>query len=111
MTPPARVERQPRSACVQPYDDVRGCVRETVEAAGMAWALPIWECIIGYESGWNRWAVGGAGERGILQVHPIWFGTFDAGRLFDPDYNVRAGIYIYRAQGWRAWSVHWRCGV
>ena len=111
MTLPAAVASLPRTACVEPYADVRGCVDETVTAEGMAWALPVWECIINLESGFNRWAVGGAGERGLAQVHPVWFGTFDAGRLFEPDYNVKAAIYIYRAQGWSAWSVHARCGV
>lgn len=113
MTPPARVERQPRSACVAPYDDVRGCVRETLAAEGMAWAAGAWDCIITHESGWNRWATGRAGERGLTQVHPVWFGTFDASRLYDPDYNVRAAVTIWRAAGgsWRPWSTARGCGL
>lgn len=111
MTPPGSVATQPRDLCVEPYEDVRGCVRETVEAAGMAWALPIWECIITHESGWDRWAIGGAGERGLTQIHPVHFGWVDEDRLWEPDYNLQIAITLWRASGWKPWTTRYKCGL
>lgn len=71
----------------------------------------VWDCVISLESGWNPYAVGAAGERGLVQAHPIWASVFDWSRMFEVEYNVLAGIEIWRRAGgsWRPWSVAWRC--
>ena len=67
-----------------------------------AYALRIAQC----ESNLNPRAVGGAGERGIFQVHPVHFRRFNAARLFDPLYNARAAFAL--SHGGRDWSP-WTC--
>lgn len=77
-------------------------------------ALRIASCETG--GTFDRRAVGGAGERGWFQVHPVHFGTtirskhsgaivVDAGRLFDPRYNARVA-YVLSDGGrdWRPWT-------
>ena len=51
-----------------------------------------WYGIAGCETGgtyYNR-AVGGAGELGWFQIHPVHFGWADPGQLSDARYNTRA---------------------
>lgn len=75
-----------------------------------AYLWPVVECLIQRESKGDPYAVGLAGERGLLQVHPItWsylsrFGiTPDA--LFDPATNIRAAYLLYiEAGGLRPWG-------
>ena len=71
---------------------------------------PVVECLIQRESKGDPYAVGLAGERGLLQVHPITWGylarygiTPDA--LFDPATNIRAAYLLYlEAGGLRPWN-------
>lgn len=51
-------------------------------------------------------ALGSAGERGLFQIHPVHFGSFDKRRLFEPRYNTRAAFRLSR--GGRDWSP-WSC--
>ena len=65
-----------------------------------AYLWPMVECLIQRESRGNPYAVGAAGERGLMQVGPANF-TYLADRgispdsLFDPATNLRAGWIIY----------------
>ena len=61
-------------------------------------------CLVQRESRWVATAVGAAGERGILQVHPItWPYLAQHGitpdMLFDPATNLRAGYLLYLEAG------------
>lgn len=75
-----------------------------------AYLWPVVECLIARESRGNPYAVGSAGERGLMQVHPITWGylarygiTPDA--LFDPATNIRAAYLLYiEAGGLRPWG-------
>lgn len=70
--------------------------------------------IIACESGWNRWAVGPYGERGLTQVHPVHAKpgeaiprlgyTFDD--MFEVEPNLRVAAEIRRTQGLRAWTCY-----
>lgn len=110
---PATLPPKPQPALTpEPECATVVCVVDAViREQGMEWATDVWHCIIKHESGWDPNAVGAAGERGLIQAHPIWASRFDWSRMFDPAYNMAAGITIYELQGWRAWSVHARCGV
>lgn len=70
-----------------------------------AWAV----CIAEHESGLNPGAVGRGGERGLFQIHPVHFGRFDPGSLFDPAYNAAAAYQIYRSSGPSAWTTARSC--
>lgn len=119
MTPPARVaSRQPHTACVEPYSDVRGCVEETLRAEGMAWAAGAWDCIITHESAWNPGALhldtNGYYSRGLTQINDQWHSWRWAGKDWtNPAHNVRVAIDIWRAAGgsWRPWSTARGCGL
>jgi soluble lytic murein transglycosylase-like protein len=63
------------------------------------------------ESRWNPRATGSAGERGLMQLHPSWFGrrigryTVDGSRLYQPAYNLKIAAELRRVGGWG----HWTC--
>ncbi len=65
------------------------------------------------ESGWNRWAVGSFGERGLFQVHPIHrYGIvarlgYSWDDMFEVEPNIHVAAEIRRVQGLRAWTC-WR---
>lgn len=53
-------------------------------------------------------AVGGAGERGLFQIHPVHFSWADPRRLFEPIYNARVAYRLSRGgTSWRAWTCRW----
>lgn len=73
------------------------------------------DCLIKYESGWNRHAVGKAGEIGILQFLPATFQDYCVERYDYPDdiYNptiqkLCAGEMIYKG-GLRHWTTRHKC--
>ena len=81
--------------------------------AASPWPQSLWgtvACLIERESKGNAGAIGKAGERGLMQVHPItWpylaqYGIMpDA--LFDPATNLRAGYLLFiEAGGLRPWN-------
>jgi hypothetical protein len=49
---------------------------------------------------------GSLGERGLFQIHPVHFRTFDRRRLFEVLYNIRAAFRLSR--GGLDWSP-WTC--
>ena len=50
-------------------------------------------------------ARGGAGERGLFQIHPVHFGWVDERRLYEPLYNARIAYRLSRGgTSWRAWT-------
>jgi soluble lytic murein transglycosylase-like protein len=64
-------------------------------------ALAVARC----ESGMNPRAVGRAGERGLMQIHPVHFGWVDEARLFDPLYNARIAYRLSRdGTSWAQWT-------
>ena len=74
------------------------------------------------ESGFNIWIVGGAGERGLLQVHPIHVYRFNDYGLDWSDYAdcFRFGVCMLREgatkgktlySSMRPWSVRDKAGV
>ena len=67
---------------------------------GAAWRVVL--C----ESRGNPRAVGGAGERGLFQIHPIHFRWAQPHRLFDPTWNAKVAYRLSR--GGTNWS-HWTC--
>ena len=81
--------------------------------AASPWPQSLWgtvACIVQRESRGNTYAVGGAGERGLMQIHPATWAylaqygiTPDA--LFDPATNLRAGYLLFiEAGGLRPWG-------
>lgn len=118
MTPPANVALQPRSACVEPITDVRGCAHEVIERAGMAWAIPAWDCIITAESGYVPTALNldtnGFYSRGLTQINDQWHAWRWARKDWrNPADNVGVAIDIWQAAGgsWRPWSTAKGCGL
>ena len=67
----------------------------------MARALAVFRC----ESSYRLDAVGGAGEYGLAQIHPV-HGTRWGPRvgLFDLEVNLRAARDLYAESGWRPWT-------
>jgi hypothetical protein len=66
-----------------------------------AWASRVAAC----ESGNRVNAVGGQGEAGLMQLHPVHFGRWDRALLLtDPAYNLAAAYQLYQSTGPRAWS-------
>jgi hypothetical protein len=63
--------------------------------------------VVGCETGGTYYArsLGRAGERGLFQIHPVHFRTFDPRRLFERLYNARAAFRLSRGgRDWSAWS-------
>lgn len=74
-------------------------------------------CIVHHESRGNPRAMGGAGERGLYQIHPVHRSTFTAvtGRpwsaAYEPGPNGQFAAHLWRQQGWRPWSTARVCGL
>lgn len=60
------------------------------------------------ESNYNPGVVGGAGERGLFQIHPVHipnlgqYGGWDA--MFDPSANIAYAYALYSGSGWGPWT-------
>jgi hypothetical protein len=67
-------------------------------------ALSVVQC----ESNFNPNVVGGAGERGLFQIHPVHannlgaYGGWDA--MFDPAANIAYAYALYSGSGWGPWT-------
>jgi hypothetical protein len=67
-------------------------------------ALSVVRC----ESGFNPGVVGGAGERGLFQIHPVHapnlgaYGGWDA--MFDPAANIAYAYALFSGSGWGPWT-------
>lgn len=72
-------------------------------------------CIVRHESGGNPRATGGAGERGLYQIHPVHKSSFQrvTGRswsdAYEPGPNGQYAAYLWRQQGWRPWTTSRLC--
>lgn len=65
-------------------------------------ALPRLRYVIWRESRGNPQAVNRrSGCAGLLQLHPV----HHVARPLDPEVNLRAGLRLYRAAGWRPWAL------
>ena len=104
-------QRSPKPQVSGSSPDDRANISELIAAS--PWPQSLWgmvACLVERESGGDASAVGLAGERGLMQVHPItWpylaqYGiTPDA--LFDPATNLRAGYLLFiEAGGLRPWG-------
>jgi hypothetical protein len=61
------------------------------------------------ESSYNPHTVGSAGERGLMQIHPVHIGNLSNYGLswddmFDPVANLTYAYALYSSQGWRPWT-------
>ena len=81
--------------------------------AASPWPQSLWgtvACLVERESKGDAGAIGKAGERGLMQVHPItWPYLAQYGitpdQLFDPAENLRAGYLLFiEAGGLRPWG-------
>ena len=91
--PSPRAEAYPMIGC--PLDIVAAFEENGTEdmACATSWC----------ESRWEETATGGAGERGLFQIHPI-HGALSS---YDRDTNIRAAYIL--SKGGRDWS-QWSCG-
>lgn len=100
----------PRSDCRWDayYPSVEDKVRCVLVYNGQSANWETWRCIAEHESHWNPYVTGGAGERGIFQIHPVNFKKFEWWRLYDPVYNTFAAIVMYRDAGysWWPWTTY-----
>ena len=88
--------------------------RDTVAAYWPADLVDTALCIIDKESRGNPTADNPRSTaRGLFQIlrsWPIHFG-YQYADLYNPAVNADLAYRIYLIQGWRAWTVHRRCGV
>lgn len=70
-----------------------------------------WDCatalrVAHCESTMNPGAVGGAGERGLFQLHPVHAARFGERweLMFDPEVNIAAAHQLWSEQGWSPWT-------
>lgn len=99
--------RPPRGLkCQRPARTPQEHVRRTLNRNGHGRYWDTWSRIIACESGWNPYAVGAAGELGLAQIHPVhgWLWSRYGWRWSNPADNTLAALYVYRQQGWSAWS-------
>jgi len=89
-----------------------GDVVSLIYALFPAEMAPTWERIARCESGLNPWAVGGAGERGIFQIHPIHAGgaVAAAGYSWDAMFDPYANMIVALALSGGGWNTGpWSC--
>lgn len=74
------------------------------------WSYSILTSIIACESGGIPTQTGKAGERGLMQVHPVhaYKTVVQAGytweQMYQPVPNLNVAYLIWQLQGWGAWS-------
>lgn len=97
-----------------PWQGVPEAVAAEFNADGIAGEAT---CIAWAESTFNALAVGGVGERGVMQIHPIhepelWRVGATWAEMFEPGKNARYAAYLRRSWGsWSPWSTAGVCGV
>jgi len=70
------------------------------------YALPRLSQIIMRESSGRPQAYNGMiGCSGLLQIWPGHVSAANRSRLFDPEYNLRVGLRLWRQQGWQPWTL------
>ena len=101
--PPETVQAPIVEQQVQPSSDIEALICSTfvndcAKALSVAWC----------ESNYNAGVVGGAGERGLFQIHPVHipnldsYGGWDA--MFDPSANIAYAYALYSSSGWGPWT-------
>jgi Transglycosylase SLT domain len=79
-------------------------------ALDSGWPVRQWETmnwVMYRESRCDPNAHNPSGATGLMQIMPMHVGrTCDYGDLFDPAFNLRCALAVYRMQGWNAWSVY-----
>ena len=87
------------------------CGQWSDDALAAGWSASQWptlDRIMYRESRCQPGAYNPSGASGLLQIMPMW--ADDCGGsssdLFDPGFNLRCGRYVYRVQGWSAWSTY-----
>ena len=69
---------------------------------GAAWR------VVMCESRGNPRAVGGAGERGLFQIHPVHFRWAKPEKLFEPRWNALVAYRLSRGgTNWGPWTCRW----
>jgi len=89
-----------------PDRDKRGRIRHAVCAVFGSRCAVAWR-VAGCETGgtYDPHALGGEGERGLFQIHPIHFGWLNERRLWEPGYNARIAWRLSRhGTDWGPWS-------
>lgn len=109
LPPPIYVEPEPEPEPVfeipvaQPAGSIESLICQTfvndcAKALSVAWC----------ESNHNPNVVGGAGERGLFQIHPVHipnlssYGGWDA--MFNPSANIAYAFDLYSRAGWGPWT-------
>ncbi len=85
-----------------------------VMADGAGMTPPQAACIVAAESGWDTWAVGALGERGLWQIHPTTWqfarekmgADVDFALAFDAGENTRTAVWLI-ANGYGEWWSTW----
>jgi hypothetical protein len=86
--------------------------RRTLNRAGHGRYWRTWKCIGWFESRWDRWATGAAGEASVYQVHPVNWHLFRGRDPYNVEANTLVAVELWRLAGgsWRPWTTRWRCG-
>ena len=86
------------------YDLWERITEPNIPAAMVPGTVAVIQC----ESRWDTTVVGAAGERGVLQIHPIHRGAMAAVGL---DYESEHDRIIWAVRLWqrRGWSPTWSC--
>lgn len=100
-------------------EDTRPPARRATEWFAPVGQLRAAECIAYAESGNNPNVTGGAGERGIFQIHPVHRRDFERytgqpwSSAYDANWNGYYAVHLWRSSGrsWRPWSTHRVCHV
>ena len=68
------------------------------------WDATLMMRICAAESGLRNDAIGGAGEAGLCQIHPVH--GYSREELSDPAVNIAVAHDVWLSQGYGAWSVY-----
>jgi Transglycosylase SLT domain len=79
-------------------------------ALDSGWPVRQWETmnwVMYRESRCSPSAHNPSGATGLMQIMPFWAPHCggSSGDLYDPGFNLRCARYVWRQQGWFAWSV------
>lgn len=94
---PARADSALARRIARRYRVERSAVERVIASAEKHFPAdpPLLLAIVGVESSWRPWAVGGKGEVGLCQVRPDMHGA-SATELAEPEVNVRIAAKLLR---------------
>ncbi len=81
------------------------------ELGATPFELRTFGCIAWFESRNNPWAVSPTNDRGIFQINGVHRAKYVGRDIFDLTVNAEVAWQVYQSAGFRAWTVHGRCGV